>query len=149
MALFEGTCIGKPVSVEFGGDKQGRPVVRWEMEVTEGPHAGKRARYGGKLNEEQIKWTKRDMKLIGWKGDSVKTFLDDVKAANVTIEFEAMIAEHEGRQWTAARMTGALPLSQLDKEKITEVDRWFAAADDVAPVSNGRGVDTAEDPIPF
>ena len=49
--LFEGTCIGKPVNVEFGGDK-GKPRVRWQMEVTQGPHTGKRANYSGKLDPD-------------------------------------------------------------------------------------------------
>jgi hypothetical protein len=149
MALFEGTCIGKPVSVEFGADNQGRPRVRWEMEVTQGPHKGKRARYSGKLDPENIKWTKRDMKAIGWKGVSSKTFLEDVAKANVEIEFEAQIASHDGREWTAAKMTGALPLAKLDERKLAEVDQWFAEAEDVAPQPNGASPRRDDDSIPF
>lgn len=149
--LFEGTCIGKPVNVEFGADKNDRPVVRWQMEVTQGPHKGKRANYSGKLDPENIKWTKRDMKLIGWKGVSSKTFLDDVKAANVEIEFNAEIASHQDREWTAVKFTGALPLGKLADSKIAEVDQWFAEAEDMsAPTSNGAsGGGSARDDIPF
>jgi len=150
--LFEGTCIGKPVSVEFGADKNDRPVVRWQMEVTQGPHKGKRASYSGKLDPDNIKWTKRDMKLIGWKGVSSKTFLDDVKSANVEIEFNAEIASHNDREWTSVKFTGALPLGKLPDSKIAEVDQWFAEAEDVAPQSNGAsgGGHSADNPdIPF
>ncbi len=156
--LFEGTCIGKPVNVEFGADNNNRPCVRWEMEVTQGEHKGKRARYKGKFDEKSIKWTKRDMRSIGWKTDSVKTFLADVAAANVEIEFVAEIAEYDGNRWTSAKMTGAPPLTKLDDSKIAEVDQWFAAAEDIAPPSSndadfgGYGGKTAAnsgDDIPF
>jgi len=49
------------VNVEFGADNGGKPKVRWEMEATEGEHKGKRASYSGKLDGDNIKWTKRDM----------------------------------------------------------------------------------------
>jgi hypothetical protein len=130
--LFEGNCIGKAVSVEFGADSQGKPRVRWEMEVIDGPHTGKRARYSGKLDEENIKWTKRDMVAIGWKGKDVRTFVDDAKTANATVPFEAQIAEWNGNQWTAAKMAGgAKPLAALDRDKVDNVNEWFAKAGDV------------------
>lgn len=148
MSLFEGNCIGRVVNPEFGGDKQNRPRVRWEMEVTEGPHAGKRATYSGKLDPDNIKWTKRDMIAIGWKGVDVRTFVDDVKANTRPIPFVAEIASWEDRQWTSAKMTGALPLATLDKDKVADVNQWFKEAGDVAPTSNGAGGGSESD-IPF
>lgn len=149
-ALFEGSCIGKPVNVEFGADNNGRPRVRWEMEATEGEHKGKRASYSGKLDPENIKWTKRDMIAIGWKGVDVRTFVDDVKARTGTVPFLAEIARYDRpdgtvSEWTSAKMTGALPLAALDKDKVDNVNRWFAEAGDVAPAANGKTDDT----IPF
>jgi len=145
-ALFEDpNCIGKAINIEFGADNQGRPRVRWEMEVLEGPNAGKRAKYSGKLDAENIKWTKRDMIAIGWKGGSVKTFVDDAKAAAANgkkVPFAAEIANHNGNSWTSAKMSGALPLAQLDASKVADVDRWFAEAGDV-------GGGQATDDIPF
>lgn len=126
--LFEGSCTGKPINVEFGADNNGRPRVRWNMEVTEGEHKGKIANYSGKLDQENIKWTKRDMIAIGWKGKDVTTFVADVKAANAVVPFTAEIANFNGNQWTSAKMQGALPLAALDKNRVADVNRWFAEA---------------------
>ncbi len=139
-ALFEDpNCIGKAVNIEFGADNQGRPRVRWEMEVLDGPHAGKRAKYSGKLDAENIKWTKRDMLAIGWQGKSVKTFVEDATkaaAAGKKVPFAAEIANHNGNSWTSAKMSGALPLAALDASKVADVDRWFAEAGDVGSQSD-------------
>lgn len=151
MALFEGSCVGRAVKQEVGADGQGKPRVKWEMEVIDGEHKGKRAQYSGKLDAENIKWTKRDMISIGWQGKDVRTFVDDVAKANLTIPFEAQIASYDNpstgksSQWTAAKMTGALPLAKLDNDKIENVNRWFSEAEDVAPTS-GR---PEEESIPF
>ena len=148
MSLFEGSNLpGRPINVEFGADAQNRPRVRWNMEVVEGEHKGKIANYSGKLDPDNIKWTKRDMIAIGWKGLDVRTFVEDVKAANRVVPFTAEIAEYNGRQWTSAKMTGAAPLGQLDNEKVADVNKWFAEAGDVAP-SNGAS-SGARDDIPF
>lgn len=127
--LFSGDCIGRVVNPEFGMDANNRPRVRWEMEVVEGEHKGKRAAYSGKLDPDNIKFTKRDMIAVGWKGTDVRTFVDDVKAkGNQPVPFVAEIAEHNGRQWTSAKMTGALPLAKPDDRKVDEVNQWFAEA---------------------
>src|SRR5262245_5160993 len=95
--LFEGKGLnGKPIDGEFGLDTQGRQLVRWTMEVTDGDHAGKHANYSGKLDRDNIKWTKRDMMSIGWKGQDVRTFVTDVEAAKLTVPFDAEIASHNG-----------------------------------------------------
>lgn len=146
MALFEGTNLpGRAINPEIGPDANGRPRVRWNMEVVDGEHKGKAANYSGKLDPENIKWTKRDMIAIGWKGVDVRTFVDDVKAANRVVPFTAEIAEFNGRSWTSAKMTGAAPLGQFDKDKAAEVNRWFAEAGDIAPQANG----TSDRDIPF
>lgn len=60
MSLFEGQNLpGKALNPEFGADSSGRPRVRWNMEVVDGEHRGKVANYSGKLDPENIKWTKR------------------------------------------------------------------------------------------
>ncbi len=144
-ALFEGNVLGKVVNPEFGGDKNGKPKVKWEMQVTEGEHKDKRASYSGKLDEENIKFTKRDMMLIGWKGKDVRTFVDDVKAANLTIPFQAEIATNtyqdtgKTSQWTSARFSGGAPLKALDKDKLDQANKWFSDA----------GAVTQEEKIPF
>ncbi len=150
-ALFEGNVTGKVVNPEFGADKNGKPRVKWEMQVLDGEHKDKRASYSGKLDEENIKWTKRDMILIGWKGKDVRTFVDDVKAANLTVPFQAEIATNtyqdtgKTSQWTSARFAGAAaPLKALDKDKIDQANKWFADAGDVSAPTTGGNSD-----IPF
>lgn len=150
-SLFEGNCNGRAVNVEFGADGNNKPRVRWEMEVSDGPHAGKRARYSGKLDPENIKYTKRDMMLIGWKGRDVRTFVDDVKTANKVVPFVAEIArfDRDGKvnEWTSVKFSGsAKPLNELDRDKIESVNRWFAEVPDESGHSNAPGKD--ED-LPF
>jgi len=150
--LFEGDCKGKAVDAEIGPDNNGRPVVRWNMLVTEGPHAGKKASYRGQLDEKNIKYTKRDMMAIGWKGkDAVGTFVNDVKAAELTVPFTAEIAEFTRdngtvSRWTSARSIGfaAKPLGTFDKDKARDVNSWFDEAGDV-----GAPAAKAGDDIPF
>lgn len=149
--LFNGNCIGRPVNVEFGADNNKKPRVRWEMEATDGEHRGKRASYSGKLDPDNIKWTKRDMIAIGWKGKDVRTFLDDVKAQTGTVPFIAEVARFERddgtvSEWTSAKMTGALPLAALDADKVANVNKWFADAGDVAPANGASGTNSD---IPF
>lgn len=147
--LFEGDVKGKAVDVEVGADKNGKPRVRWNMLVTEGPHSGKKASYSGKLDPENIKWTKRDMIAIGWQGRDVRTFVADVAAADRTLPFVAEIAsfERDGKvsQWTSARSIGfaAAPLSPLAKDKVADVNSWFA---DAGEIGGGGG---GNDGVPF
>lgn len=131
--LFDGDCKGKAVDVELGVDTNGKPRVRWSMEVTEGPHAGKKASYSGKLDPENIKFTKRDMMAIGWKGtDAAGTFVSDVAAAAKVIPFTAetvSFTRDNGKtsQWTAAKNIGfqAQPLNAMDRETAKKVNGWF------------------------
>lgn len=148
MSLFEGNCNGVVRNAELGPDGQGCMRVRWDMEVVDGEHRGKIAKYSGKLDPDKIKWTRRDMMAIGWQGVASKTFIDDVKkAGDRVISFTAEIAEFNGRQWTSAKMNGGAPLGALTDEKANEVDRWFAEAGDAAPAANGNSA--SDDRIPF
>ena len=87
-------CVGKATNVEIGKDSKNTYRVRFDMVVMDGEHKGKRASYSGKLDEDNIKWTKRDMLLLGWAGKSVRTFADDVKKADRAVPFTADIASN-------------------------------------------------------
>lgn len=134
-ALFEGQGLkGRATNVEIGVDKQGRARVRWDMVITEGEFKGRVAKYSGKLDADNIKYTKRDMVAIGWRGEKSSTFVADVEKANLVVEFDAEIAEHNGRQWVSARFGGGAPLNALDNDKERELDRLFSQA---GPVGGG------------
>lgn len=137
MSLFEGNCTGKAVNVEIGLDSNGKARVRWNMEVTKGDHKGKLANYSGKLDPDNIKWTKRDMMAIGWQGKDVKTFVADVEKAAREIPFTAEIADYNGRQWTSAKIGGAAPLQAPDRGTVDKLNGWFAEVGD----SQGGGSD--------
>ena len=146
--LFEGDCKGKAVDVELGANGQGKPQVRWNMLVTEGPHEGKKASFSGKLDPDNIKWTKIAMIAIGWQGKDVRTFVEDVAKADRIVPFAAEIVtftKDNGKvsQWTSAKSIGyqAKPLGALEKDKIADVNSWF---DEVGDVGGGGNSD-----IPF
>lgn len=137
--LFEGTFQqGKVIDAELG--KSGKMRVRWNLVVLDdGPHKGKVASYSGKLDPENIKFTKRDMIAAGWLGKDVRTFADDVKQAARIVPFTAEIASFKRddgsvSEWTAARMGSvAKPLEQLDSDEVRKVNEWFANAGDLEP----------------
>ena len=157
--LFDGDCIGHAVGPEVG-KKKGAWIVRIEMEVTDGIHKGRRVSYEGKLDEQNIKFTKKAMLAVGWKGVTVATFVDDVKAANLTVPFKVEIASwrpppEDGRplqQWSTVKYIGgaAKPLDKPDAAGLHSLDKWLADAGDVGPSasasSNGTG---RPDGLPF
>jgi hypothetical protein len=136
--LIEGQFLGRAVKAEFGGNaKTGKPDVRVDMQVVGGPHDGKRFPYSGKLDDKSIKWTKMRMMALGWKGESVRTFADDVAAAQLTVPFSVRIAEFTRPNGTISRWasvdkiggSAAAPLKPLSAKEIADADEWFAAAD--------------------
>jgi hypothetical protein len=141
MALIEGEFTGRVAKAEFGGNKDGKPQVRIEMEITEGEHKGKRFPFDGKLDEQNIKWTKIAMMAAGWKGGSVASFVKDVEtaaASGLFLPFKVEIAtwnkpDGSVKQWSSVRSIGrsAAPLAPLDADKLANVDRWFAEVGDV------------------
>jgi len=154
-SLFEGNCIGKAVDVEIGLDnnKPPKPRVRWNMEVTEGPHAGKKASYSGKLDSDNIKYTKRDMMALGWDGkDAAGTFVAQVTQSAKAVPFVAEIARwtrDDGKvsEWTSAKSIGftAQPLAALPPDRAKDVNSWFDEVPSGPAASSGR----ANDDLPF
>jgi hypothetical protein len=159
MSLFEGTgLLAKCVNAEIG-NRKGKTKVRMEWEIVEGPHTGKRASYDGKLDADNIKFTKRDMVAAGWQGKTSATFVDDVTKAAKPITIDVEIATHvyedsgKRSEWSAVRRIGrsAEPLEALDAQQLAKVDSWFAEAGQVerqAPPANGAG-NSASAPPPI
>lgn len=146
-ALFEAQgLMGRAINVEIGAS--GNIIrVRWDMEITEGPHKGKIAKYSGKLTPDAAKWTKRDMKTIGWKGQSSATFVDDVKKANLVVPFNAEIASYNGNEWVSAKFGGGTPLAPLDNDAQRQLDRLLASVGGDDEETSGGG--EQRDGVPF
>ena len=155
MSLIEGSFVGRAVKAEIGANpKTGKPQVRISMEVTEGEHKGKQFPYEGKLDAQNIKFTKTSMMAIGWCGWSAQTFGPDVKEANVTAPFEVVIAtwkrpDGTERQWSSVRSIGlgVQPLEKLNADAMREVDSWFAEVGDAKPAPSPQTREDAD--IPF
>ncbi len=152
--LIAGDFFGKAVKVELGR-KSGKPIVRITMQVGEGEHKGKSFDYEGKLDDSNIAYTKRAMAAVGWKGQTSKTFADDVKAANLTVPFTVEVAEWDppdGRptvRWsTVKRIGGAPPLEAFSDDDFAKADEWFASAPEVTPGSGSNGA-ARNDDLPF
>ena len=149
--LFEGDFRGKAVKAEFGTDKGGKPSVRVTIEITEGERAGTQVNYSGSFKPESIRYTKRDLIALGWKGKSMSTFVQDVMSDVKTVPFKTRIARYENREtgkvseWTSVGSIGyeAPPLAAATNQITKNVDQWFAEADDA---QSGGGSD---EPAPF
>ena len=132
--LFEGTFQkGRIVNAEIGYSGNS-PRVKWDVVVEDdGPHKGKVAKYSGKLEEKYIAYTKRDMIAIGWQGQSIRTFVDDVKRANKAVPFTAEIASFKRddgsvSEWTSAKFGASKPLDAPTADQERDLDRWFSQA---------------------
>lgn len=148
--LFEGDFNARAVKPDLGAASNGKPKIRVEFEIVDGDRKGTRVSYDGKLDAPNIKYTKRNMIAIGWQGKDVGTFVADVMKAARTVPIRTRIARYtrdDGSvsEWTSVDRIGyaAAELGTLDKDKIADVNRWFAEADD------GDAPSAKDDSIPF
>lgn len=145
--LIEGRFTGKAVRGEVGRRGPNSPVtVNIDVEVGEGEHKGKRFQYVGKCGPDNIKYTKWAAKAVGWKGkDIVQTLDRDIKAANLTIEFDLKIARFERddgsvQEWTAVdRIHGIREAIPVAADEASKVNSWFDEPDSGQATSSGRG----------
>lgn len=150
--LFETECNAKPVS---GGPetKNGKRKVRFEFEILDGDHKGKRVPWDGKLDGDNIKWTKRDLMTLGWQGQKSATITDDVLKTPKTVRIKTRIARYTRpdqsvSEWTAVdRIFGApKPGEALGAKELEELDQWFA---EVPADSRDAAPPPADADLPF
>lgn len=134
--LIEGRFTGKAVRGEVGRRSPNAPVtVNIDLEITEGEYTGKRFQYVGKCGSDNIKYTKWAAKAVGWKGkDIVQTLDRDIKAANLTVEFDLKIARFEKdgqvQTWTAVdRIYGIREAIPVAADEASKVNSWFDEPD--------------------
>lgn len=149
--LFEGNFQMRVVDASISNVK-GKMKVRIELEIVDGPRAGRRISYDGKLDADNIKWTKLDMVGCGWKGKDAKTFVDDVLSSGKTIAGQVRIASYrypdtgKEKQWLAAERLGRAPAvtaEPLNDDQYKDVNSWFAE------VPDDRGGAADDDSLPF
>lgn len=70
----------KVVDGFFGDSEKGIPMVRINVEVTEGPGKGTRQTYEEAVNNKQAPYIARTCKAVGWKGPSMRTLKADIEA---------------------------------------------------------------------
>jgi hypothetical protein len=142
-----GRYQGQVASYEFGPDpRNGTPIVRINMRVTDGPYAGQTAQFKNGFGEKAVKYTKRALLALGWQGKDIKTAADDIAAAKKTVPMEIVIADWEGRQWSSVRSIGAFsdPLGKADDATVKDVNQWLADVGEEEPAAqpaNGRNSD--------
>jgi hypothetical protein len=144
--MIQGQFYGKLVkgTAKIAG-RNGKTLAFAELEVIEGEHKGKRFNYEGKLDEKGIKYTKRDLMALGWKGQKSATITADCDAAlegGLVVPFEVEVArwnKPDGgvKEWETIRSIGRAPmkLDELDAQKLADVDGWFA---DAGPVDGSN-----------
>jgi hypothetical protein len=145
--MITGQFYGKLIkgTAKVGG-RSGKKLAFAELEVTEGEHKGKRFNYEGKLDEKGIKYTKRDLIALGWKGKTSATITADTDAAmesGLVVPFEVEIArwnKPDGsiKEWEAVRSIGRAPMKvdELNTDELRDVDAWFAEV----PVEGDNGL---------
>lgn len=152
--LFSGEFKATAVDPQIG-ESGGKFKTRIEFEIVEGERKGQRAAYDGKLDPDNIKFTKAAMMKVGWQGKDVRTFREDVlkakKVVDITCEVASFTDKTTGkiREWTSVRkIGGAAPLAPINNDKVGDVNRWFAEAPDLDPSMRG-GSGGGDDDIPF
>lgn len=142
----EGNYQGTPTSYEFGTDGKGAAVVRIVMKVAEGPYAGQTAQFKNGFGEKAVKYTKRALVALGWKGKDINTAKDDIMTSPKTVPMQIVIAEYEDRKWSSVRSIGAFgeALKPVDATTAKDVNQWLAEVPDDQPASGGD-----RDRIPF
>ncbi len=140
------TYLGRAMQPEYGKNpKSGRMEIRLSMEIVEGPLTGIRVKWTANMkNAKSIAFAKRDMIAAGWQGQSVLTFVTDVKTATASgrkVPFEARLAVNGQNEdgspntwWTAGSIGGgSVPLIATDSDDDRNVDQWFTNAGDIQP----------------
>lgn len=136
--LIAGTFQGKAVkgTAKIGRKGNGQTLLGFvELEIVDGEHKGKRFTFEGKLDDKAIKYTKRNLIAIGWKGQTSKTLTVDVDAAleaGLVVPFDVEIAtwnkpDGSVRQWSAVRSIGnfAPAIAEANADDLAKVDSWF------------------------
>jgi len=107
--------------------------VRINAQIDEGPDKGRRVTYEDQVNNKSARYIAQSARAVGWTGDSLKTFRDDVDAwvkrtggvSTVEIKhIEIKTGKNAGKIWGKANSIGRgpRPLKAPSRETIDDAD---------------------------
>lgn len=123
----------------YGDDDKNIPVVRINVELTDGPNVGTRQTYEESVNNKQAPYIARTCKAVGWKCQSLSTLKADVAAwiaetgGASTLEIrhvEIKKGKRAGSIWAKPNSIGRgpKPLKESSRENLYDVDAMMRAA---------------------
>jgi hypothetical protein len=155
----------KVLNAFYGDDDRNIPVVRINVEITEGAAAGSRHTYEDQVNNKQGPYIERTCSAVGWAGESLSTLSADVEAwikrtgGISTLEIkhiEVTRGKRAGTIWVKANSIGRgpKPLRASSSENLADADSIMRAARAERAQNGGAPpVDDAppatDDDIPF
>jgi hypothetical protein len=170
----EGIWNAKALGGEYGEDTKGLPVVRINVEITEGPSVGARCTYEEQINAKSALYASRSCAAVGWKGADLITLKADIDAfieatgGATTVEIkhlEIKNGRRAGQIWDKVNSIGRLanpPLREASPDRTADANDAMRAAMQAdranAPEDHGGfgerpaaggGGSSADDDIPF
>lgn len=153
----------KVLDGRYGANDKNAPVVRINVEISEGPGKGQRHTYEEVVDNKQAPYIARTCKAVGWRGGTLATIERDVAdwisktGGESTVEIKHIEVKRgkkfekwlEGGQvgpapvWVKAGSIGRgrAPLKEAKKEDLQDADEMMrrAMADDGASEPTGGG----------
>lgn len=123
----------------YGDDDRNIPIVRINVELTEGPCKGMRQTYEEAVNNKQAPYIARTCKAVGWKCQTLSTLKADVESwvkatggvSTVEIKhIEIKNGKRAGSIWAKANSIGRgpKPLKESSQENLSDADSMMRAA---------------------
>jgi len=141
----------------YGDNDKNLPVVRINVELVDGPHAGTRQTYEEVVNNKQAPYIARTCKAVGWKCQSLSTLKADVAewvkatGGESTLEIrhvKVTTGKRAGSVWAKPNSIGRgpKPLKESTQENLYDADAAMRAA--LAEDSNRNNGNGGHDDAP-
>lgn len=154
-----GTFKSKPLKATLSETKSGNPQAVIDLELLEGPDAGKVVSYYGSLSEGAFEFTMGALRASGWYGtDFDQLAVDEKTFVRAVIEHEVYEGKKKAKvRWVNPIGSGAKPVEAAKAKSIAAQFKAKAMAYDQAkgtqaptpPPPENTGVGNSNDDIPF
>lgn len=146
--LSEGIWPCKVISGKSGEDDKGAPNVQINVQITEGPSAGRLCTYEDTINAKSSLYIGRSCKAVGWKGGPMKSLAADIAAwiaatgGMSTVEIkhlEIKNGKRAGQIWDKPNSIGRgpKPLREMSQSTAADADDAMRMAMEVDSPSDG------------